>query len=200
VNHAIEVVDHIRVKLLHNLGVHPTHLLTASCKIANAVNKIFCEVRVLFVSIIHGVNTVIFRLEPFHGQLEKVDVSIEVLSYTCKCFQADLGHLEIVAVTAARNGLQYFVEILRRSLRDFRILGLLSVINFGLKHHRQVSAVLVHLMIPADHWFEPSFHALNDAMGEELIVIRQESRRLFRLHRKRSAESIQDEFQSALSL
>lgn len=54
----------------------------------------------LLVSIIHGVNTVVFRLEPFHGELEEVDVSVEVLSHTCKCFEADLGHLEIVAVTA----------------------------------------------------------------------------------------------------
>jgi len=100
VDHAIEVVDHVRVKLLHNLGVHPSHLLTASSKSANAVNKIFCEVWMLLVSIIHGVNSVVFRLEPFHGELEQVHVSVEVLSYTRKCLQADLSDLEIVAVTA----------------------------------------------------------------------------------------------------
>ena len=54
----------------------------------------------LLVSIIHGVNSVVFRLEPFHGELEQVDVSVEVLSYTRKCLQADLSDLEIVAVTA----------------------------------------------------------------------------------------------------
>lgn len=75
-------------------------MLTTSCKSADAVNKILREVRMLLVSIIHGVNTVVFRLEPFHGELEEVDVSVEVLSHTCKCFEADLGHLEIVAVTA----------------------------------------------------------------------------------------------------
>ena len=99
-DHAVEVVDHVRVKLLHDLGVHPTHLLAASGEIAHGVDEIFGEVGMLFVGVVHGVDAVVLRLEPLHGQLEQVHVPVEVLGHAGQSFQADLGDLEIVAVTA----------------------------------------------------------------------------------------------------
>lgn len=54
--------------------------------------------------------------------------------------------------------------------------------------------VLVNLLIPVDHWLEPSFHTLDDAVGEELVVVREKSGRLFGLHAEGTAKRVQDEF------
>ena len=63
-----------------------------------------------------------------------------------------------------------------------------------------MAAVLVHLVIPADHRLVPTLHALDDAVRQELVVVGQKGRRLFRLHRKSSAQSVEDELEGALSL
>jgi hypothetical protein len=54
-------------------------------------------------------------------------------------------------------------------------------------------AVLVNLLVPINHWLEPTLYTFHNTMGKELVVVREESRRLLRLHSKSSAKRVKDE-------
>jgi hypothetical protein len=132
--------------------------------------------------VVHCVNAVVFALEPAHGKLHQLDIAAEILSYTRQSLHTELSNFQVMAVTTAGDGLQDLVKVLLGGLDLLWLSRGDGIFNLYFEHHGKMLAVLVNLLIPIYHWLEPSFHTLDDTVGEKLVVIRKKSGRLFGLH------------------
>lgn len=59
-------------------------------------------------------------------------------------------------------------------------------------------AVLVDVSVPIDHGLVSAFDSLDHAVGQELVIVRQQGGSLLGFHAESAAKSIQDEFKRAL--
>lgn len=62
-----------------------------------------------------------------------------------------------------------------------------------------MAAVLINVIVPIDHGLKLTFDAFDDAVGEELIVIREQGGCLFGLHGECPTKRIQNKLKRALS-
>mgnify|MGYP006096558181 CR=1 FL=1 len=81
-------------------------------------------------SIIDGIYSIFFTMEPFQRQIRHLIITLEVLGDARNGLHAQLGHFEVVAVTATRNGLQNLVKVLLGGFDLFGIVGLKSTVDF----------------------------------------------------------------------
>jgi hypothetical protein len=79
VAHCVEVLNHVRIEPLHDAHVHPCHLVSAICEVADAIHELFCKILMSFQGIVDCVYAVVFALEPLHDQLHELNVTVEIL-------------------------------------------------------------------------------------------------------------------------
>lgn len=84
----------------------------------------------LLKSIIDGVDSIFFTVEPFQCQIRNLIISLEVLGDARNSLHAQLGHFEVITVATTRNGLQNLVEVLLGGLDLLGVVGLKSTIDF----------------------------------------------------------------------
>ena len=81
-------------------------------------------------SIVDGVDSIFFTVEPFKCQISHLIISLEVLGDARNSLHAQLGHFEVITVATTRNGLQNLVEVLLGGLDLLGVVGLKSTIDF----------------------------------------------------------------------
>ena len=111
-----------------------------------------------------------------------------------------MSDLEVRAVAPTGESLQDFIEVEMASLDHPIIVRLESLLDLCIHNLSQESAILEYLAIPVNHRLVLALNSLHDAVSQVLIVVRQQSRCLLRLHRESPAQSIKDELERALSV
>lgn len=75
---SIEVINIVRIELMKMLKIHPLHLFATTCKVSNAIHKLFGQVWMFLECIINVVKAALFALEPLVGDCYKLNVATEV--------------------------------------------------------------------------------------------------------------------------
>lgn len=66
----------------------------------------------LLVSVIDCVQAILLAQEPFHLQLQHLNISIQILRQGNQRLNTQLCHLKVLAIAASRYRLHHFLEIL----------------------------------------------------------------------------------------
>ena len=148
-----------------------TNLLSVWSKAVNAIDVLLVKLWMFLVWIVYSVKPIFFAIEPFVGKLNEINASTEVLGDACKNPEAKFCNFQIITITTTWYRLQDFLKILLWSFQLLLVTRYHSIFDFNFKHHREVPAILVDVLIPVYHWFKFAFYSFNNAMGQKLIII-----------------------------
>ena len=89
---AVEVLHRVGIEISENLGKHEIHLVSSSRVVADAVDKLLDDLRVLFVSVVQSVEAAVFIVEPPPGKPDHVDVGTHVFAEDSHGLHAEVRH------------------------------------------------------------------------------------------------------------
>lgn len=145
-----------------------------------------CIERKLQSALVHDLlAAIVLTEEPLERKLQYLERFLEISKELDEEAEDHEDELRIIAVEATTDSCQNLEECLLRRLRQ--------LLRFKLEQLRENRAVLDEHFVPVGQRLVfATLHSL-DACGDEiLVVIGEESRRLFRLHAERLAESDQN--------